>query len=165
MSLGNIKTRTRQQTRQRQRSPQRQRAQQRPRETAMSEAKLKQLLAPLEEASEERDELKSAWKDKVHIAQMAALKASEEGVPLKLIIEAGNFTRQYFYQIEKDFEAGKLTNSAVSSEKATVPKRVTPSNRTSASKRVVPVRETRKQKLVSPLKRTKPSKRSRIRTH
>ena len=154
MSLGNIKTRTRQQTRQHQRSPQRQRAPQRPREAAMSEAKLKRLLAPLEEASEKRDELKEQWKEQVHAAQMAALRASEEGVPLKMIVEAANFKRQYFYQIERDYAAGKLGNSAVPPEKSTVPKRV------------VSVKGTRKQERVKSHKGTRMSKRhSAIRTH
>ena len=83
----------------------------RPIDPEMSPAELKKILAPLKEAATLREELKEEYKEQVLAAQLAAIEASKANVPLRLIVEAGKFTRQYFYQIERDFEAGKLNGN------------------------------------------------------
>lgn len=83
----------------------------RPIDPEMSPAELKKILAPLKEAAKFREEYKTAYKEYVLASQLAAIKASEADVPLRLIVEAGLFTRQYFYQIERDYKAGKLNGN------------------------------------------------------
>jgi len=84
---------------------------QRPRDPEMSAAAVKRILTPLKEAAEAREELKEEYKEQVLAAQLAAMEASEANIPLRLIVEAGQFTRQYFYQIERDYKSGKLDAS------------------------------------------------------
>jgi len=98
------------QTRSKPKSEPKQRQGNRPRDPEVSASEVTRILAPLKAAAEERERVKKEYKERVLEAQLAALEADEQGIPLRLIVEAGLFTRQYFYQIQRDYKAGKIGN-------------------------------------------------------
>lgn len=74
----------------------------------LTDRDLKRILDPLSKLAAQRDEIKDEYKNLVLAIQLESIKASHAGVPLAKIAKAGNFSRQYFYQIERDYAAGKL---------------------------------------------------------
>jgi hypothetical protein len=118
----------------------------RPRTPQMPDKKLHRLLDPLEEAAEERDELKQAWMEASQRANELALEASAANVPTGMITKAAHFTSQYLYQLEAkaatmNGSAGKMEKTK-SAKRDKVPKKTNIEDRSSLRKSTRTVKKT-----------------------
>lgn len=67
--------------------------------TDLSQAELRRLLSPMEKAATKREALKEQWKEYVEAVNEAVYDAVDNGVPVHLIVDNAQITRQHFYSL------------------------------------------------------------------
>ncbi len=86
--------------------------------TDLTQTQLNRILGPLDKASKSRNKNHDAWKDDVASVNALIVEALESEIPIVMIVEAADVSRQHVYKIISDMDAGKRTSEGLATGKA-----------------------------------------------
>lgn len=91
--------------------------------TDLTQAQLNKILKPLARDAGKRTSFHDQWKEYVASVNAQILAALDEGVPVSLIVEHGDISRQHVYKLLEDAKKSANGNGSKPAAKATAAKR------------------------------------------
>jgi len=86
--------------------------------TDLSQAQLNKVLTPLSKAAKSRNRNHDAWKEDVATVNELIVTGLSEEIPVNMLVEAADVSRQHVYKIISDIEEGKRTSDGLATGKA-----------------------------------------------
>lgn len=93
--------------------------------TDLTQAQLKKHLGPLAKVANERVALNERWKAKVEESNERVLAALDAGVPIGLVVESAQISRQHCYKLIEQAQAGRRSNGNAKSARKPAAKATT----------------------------------------
>lgn len=85
--------------------------------TDLSQSQLNTILNPLSKASKSRNKNHDAWKEDVATVNELIVEALADEIPVNMIVEAADVSRQHVYKLINDIEEGKRTKDGLATGK------------------------------------------------
>jgi hypothetical protein len=102
--------------------------------TDMPKRELNAILNPLTKAAEQREKHYEAWKSHVSAVNEMIVEALDAEVPVHMIVDAADVSRQHVYKIISDLKSGKRDNGGQATGKAGRPPAEKPKAKATAKK-------------------------------